>query len=260
MRKKATLFYFTGTGNTLHLVKVLAARFRARGMTTEAVDLAEHDRKDRSFVPEADTLYGFVYPVYAYGPPKIMYRFLKGLPHGKGAEAFVAANAGEEVGMAVAIGKRLLKRRGYEIAGAESCFMPQNFSPLFAVPSDEECEAMIAEADETMAKFAEALADGTAEVRNGPGILGRALGLVYWLFRVIGTRNFNRLAVVEDTCNGCGVCAKLCPKGNIAMKDGLPVIGRNCEMCVRCLNYCPKSAIQAFSSRRHGRYRRMPLF
>jgi ferredoxin len=231
---------------------------RAGGLEVGTLDLAKFPH--HGFSPDRDTLYGFLFPVYAYGPPKIVWKFLKGLPRAKDVEAFVYANAGEEAGVTLPIAKRFLKRKGWRIAGADYCYMPQNFSPIFEVPPDGVCAAMIAEAERAAAEFAGKLAEGGESiVRNGPGLLARSLGLVYWIFRVFGTRNFFKIARIDDTCNGCGLCAKICPKGNIVMREDRPVIGRNCEMCIRCLSYCPKQSIQAFSSGRHGRYKRMPF-
>lgn len=258
MKNKAQLFYFTGTGNTLYLAKFVAERLRAKDVEVETFDLAKYPH--HGFAPKPDTIYGFLFPVYAYGPPKIVWKFLKGLPHAKGVEAFVYANAGEEAGLALPIAKRFLKRRGYRIAGADYCYMPQNFSPLFEAPSESVCAGMVSDADREAGEFVDKLAAGDSSiVRNGPGLLAGPLGLIYWIFRVFGTRNFDKLARIDETCNGCGVCAKICPKGNISMREGSPVIGKNCEMCVRCLNFCPKQSIQAFSSKRHGRYKRMPF-
>ena len=48
---------------------------------------------------------------------------------------------------------------------------------------------------------------------------------------------------VNDKCVGCGQCAKLCPKGNIEIKDGKAVIGTDCIGCMACIEYCPNEAI-----------------
>ncbi|MBO5640251.1 MAG: 4Fe-4S ferredoxin, partial [Oscillospiraceae bacterium] len=35
----------------------------------------------------------------------------------------------------------------------------------------------------------------------------------------------------------------LCPRGNIRMENGRPVIGNNCAQCLGCLKFCPTGAI-----------------
>lgn len=56
-------------------------------------------------------------------------------------------------------------------------------------------------------------------------------------------RFINSKMAVNDKCVGCGTCAKLCPKGNIKLTDGRPVIGTDCIGCMACVEFCPTEAI-----------------
>ena len=49
---------------------------------------------------------------------------------------------------------------------------------------------------------------------------------------------------VDDKCNQCGICGKVCPSENITMQEGKPVWNHHCEQCFACLQWCPKKAIQ----------------
>ena len=48
----------------------------------------------------------------------------------------------------------------------------------------------------------------------------------------------------EDTCVGCGKCAKLCPLNNIKIADKKPIWGKDCTHCMACISNCPTDAIQ----------------
>jgi ferredoxin len=48
----------------------------------------------------------------------------------------------------------------------------------------------------------------------------------------------------DDKCNGCGICARVCPVGNIELVDGRPVWQHRCEKCLACIQWCTKEAIQ----------------
>jgi formate hydrogenlyase subunit 6/NADH:ubiquinone oxidoreductase subunit I len=48
---------------------------------------------------------------------------------------------------------------------------------------------------------------------------------------------------VNDKCNGCGACAKVCPVQNIKIIENKPVWQHHCEMCLACDEWCPQKAI-----------------
>jgi Fe-S-cluster-containing hydrogenase component 2 len=48
----------------------------------------------------------------------------------------------------------------------------------------------------------------------------------------------------ESRCTGCGACTGLCPRGAIAMENGVAAIADNlCNECHDCLDSCPQGAI-----------------
>lgn len=61
---------------------------------------------------------------------------------------------------------------------------------------------------------------------------------------------------VEDSCVGCGLCAKNCPVSAIEMRDKKPVwVKDRCVMCLSCLHHCPKFSIPYGNrTKRHGQY------
>ena len=56
---------------------------------------------------------------------------------------------------------------------------------------------------------------------------------------------------VEKTCNGCNICADICPVNNIVVKNGKPEWQHHCEQCWACAHWCPKKAIQYKESTQH---------
>ncbi len=48
---------------------------------------------------------------------------------------------------------------------------------------------------------------------------------------------------VNENCNSCKFCEKICPVKNIEFNTA-PVWKHNCERCTACIQYCPKEAIQ----------------
>ena len=49
---------------------------------------------------------------------------------------------------------------------------------------------------------------------------------------------------VDESCNQCGICEKVCPRDNISIKNKSVYWGDNCEQCMACIHWCPRQAIQ----------------
>jgi ferredoxin len=65
----------------------------------------------------------------------------------------------------------------------------------------------------------------------------------------------DRSISVDDACNGCGLCEKICPVKNITLLDGKPVWNRHCEMCLACDEWCPQRAVRHWCKTRGKDYR-----
>jgi len=50
--------------------------------------------------------------------------------------------------------------------------------------------------------------------------------------------------VVNNSCTGCGLCARICPSQKIKMIDGLAAIDDSCMMCGQCYSVCPTDSIR----------------
>lgn len=68
-------------------------------------------------------------------------------------------------------------------------------------------------------------------------------GFIYNMF-VSSMHQMDKGFWVDDKCNKCGVCKKVCPVQNIKLVRGKPVWLHKCEQCMACLQWCPKETIQ----------------
>ena len=148
---------------------------------------------------------------------------------------------------------RLKKSFAYQ--GAWSVKMPNNYIAGYDVDSPELERGKIAEAKERLDTISNAvLARSTVyDVCEGPDA-GIKTALVRPMFNTFA-RSTKRFSV-ENTCNGCGLCARMCPIGAIHMQNEKPVwVRKHCTQCMSCINRCPQRAIQmGEGTKNRGRY------
>lgn len=237
--------YFSGTGNSKWVAEEIARR------TGDEVQSIAELVKDGPTVVYAgkDARIGVVFPIYAWGVPPIVERFCKSITLA-GAYAFAVCTCGDEAGKAM---RRLKKIFAYQ--GAWSVKMPNNYIVGYDVDSHELERSKIAAAKERLIAISNAvLANSTQyDVCEGPGAMIKT-ALVRPMFNTFA-RSTERFSV-EDSCNGCELCARMCPIGAIQMQAGKPVwVKKHCTQCMGCINRCPQRAIQmGESTKNHGRY------
>lgn len=65
---------------------------------------------------------------------------------------------------------------------------------------------------------------------------------------------YDRKFIVESSCNGCGICAEVCPVDNIKV-ERVPRFRHNCIRCYGCTHNCPQNAIRLKGEKSRARFR-----
>lgn len=224
------IYYFTGTGNSLWTAKMLG-----KELNEPVSNLAEAQETP----PECSgSLIGFVFPTYMGDLPWLCKKIL--LPAKLNPESFVflvMTSSGGKSGNAFSSMDQILCSTGCRLSAAFDLQMPGNC----IVSPDEENSSRLAAAPEKVRAIAEAVKarrqNYTSAGRKAPE------GFVENTY-FYGTHSLKRLTMmkkfrVTEACTGCGICASVCPTGNIAVKDGKAVHGDNCAACYACLHWCP---------------------
>lgn len=237
MKNAIDFYYFTGTGNTLAVVDAMAKTFASRGVAVRKLRI---ERSAPKAVDLGKTL-GLAFPVAAFTTYPLVWSFVDALPQGDGAEVFMVATMG---GMSAAVAGQLrsaLTRKGYKPVGARQIIMPSNFMRKSVDAAKDAKTAAKAEREATA--FATALLDGKAHWGAGvPPLAKAARWFCSHAFEKSGKVRFATVGVAPAKCVNCGLCAKLCPTGNITMAN-LPSFDDLCQGCMRCFAYCPSQAI-----------------
>lgn len=83
-----------------------------------------------------------------------------------------------------------------------------------------------------------------------PAIFTERIAQPFYDRRVRLTSHFH----VEESCIGCGLCARKCPVQAIEIREKRPIwVKEKCVMCLGCLHRCPRFAIQyGRRTKKHG--------
>jgi NAD-dependent dihydropyrimidine dehydrogenase PreA subunit len=243
-------YYFSGTGNSWRLAMAAVEEARRGGLQAEVWSM------ERGLHPEhrAAAYHGFFFPVYAFGLPPIVARFLAALPPVTEGRAFLAAALGDILpppswlpgyeGSAIAQAAWILGRKGYRQLADLPANAPENYVLVGNTPPPETCAAILG-AGERQAQEAWRSYVAGGRVHRHRLLLWRLLTLpIYWGWRLIGRRISGKSFIADERCIGCSECARRCPTGAIVMERGRPRWRWHCENCLRCAGTCPRGAVQ----------------
>jgi ferredoxin len=235
------IYWFSGTGNTYWLAREFAKSFPG----AELISIASLDRSE-DVVFDADFT-GIFFPVYCFGIPGILSRFLERVqPMKEQGNRFIYAvcSSGGYPGAALPLVEDTLQIKNIDL---NSCFhirMISNYIPLSEPPDQKRMEAVFAKAERALrvAVIAVKKRRRTRPLRVFP--IDTFLKFV--ARRAVTTLEGSDSAfhLAADRCTGCGTCSQVCPASNISMDDNEhPVWHHHCEQCMACLQWCPAQAI-----------------
>lgn len=236
---KNVIFYFTGTGNSLKIARDIAAEIGE----TELVPIPQAMKKPADRWLAAETI-GFVFPVYFEGPPIIVEELVERLKLNANPYIFAVCNCGGAFGTTLLAIDKLLQKKNTGLAFGTAIKMPGNYLPMYgAYPEAKQRQLFVGESEQIRTIAETIKARRTGLVMKDIFLINFLSSLFHPSF-VKNARTWDKNFSANNRCNHCGTCSRVCPIGNIELKDGKPVWNHRCEQCFACIQWCPQEAIQ----------------
>lgn len=277
---RISVYYFSGTGNSLAVARDIAGRIKGKLIAIPAVINTDMIGDDAEII-------GIVFPVYNQGIPYIIQRFVQKMESISNTYLFGICTFANSPGLCLEYLNRHIAKKGGRLSAGFAVKMPYNYvNPSFVVKnffgsfqlretSPERQQRLFAQWKSRLAE----VCDNIVNRKEGPietksrvieSIvdflhLRESLQKYCWL-KIGGFEGktdlpftesiqlFDHAFRVDSHCIGCGICKQVCPVNNIEIVNGSPRWQHKCEQCFACLHWCPKNAIQ-FSRKTSGQKR-----
>lgn len=230
-----TIYYFSGTGNSLKITKDLSEQL-------DDSKIIQICKSNMSISEDANSVkVGFVFPVYFWGIPIMVKNFIENLQISKQSYVFAIATYGGMEGATLSQIEKILAKKDIKLSASFKILMPGNAQVLYPPISEEKQLKLFKDEKEQIKKIASDIKESKL-VKNKVNPIINGFGkLVYTAFK---PQNNDKNFWTDEKCIGCGICTKVCPANNIVMYEGKPKWEHSCESCLACMQWCPQKSIQ----------------
>ncbi|MBU1050641.1 EFR1 family ferrodoxin [Candidatus Bipolaricaulota bacterium] len=237
------IFYFTGTGNSIAIAKTLADSLG----DTELIPMASAMHGDINIRGER---IGLVFPVYAWGMPRLVVDFARHLKPEAGQYVFAVTTCGGTLGKTLVQLDKALQLNGSKLnagfavrgsflislEGSNEEGLINFMSWLGRKTTPDEAENRLPE----IARIVKTKGSHKPETSNA------SVNVIGSMLYGFGLRMFQKMdknLSATDACVSCGTCVRVCPRENVSIENGRPVWHQDCESCYACVAWCPQHAI-----------------
>ncbi len=235
-----TILYFTGTGNSLYAAKRIGGKL---------VSIPQAMKENR--LEFDDDKIGIIAPCYGFTVPKMVTEFLSKAKLSS-PYIYLIVTYGNNAGDACAWVTNYAEKYGIEISYANTLLMIDNYLPQYDLREQYKMEKHTEESLDQLIRDINEQKKDILKRSVGMKVTTKLMraGMEHTSF-INNPKEFS----VNEECIECGICTKVCPRGNIELTGENPVFHDSCEFCLACVNNCPKKAIQLKRDKNKGKER-----
>ena len=236
---KNTIYWFSGTGNSLYAAKKLAERMGDSELVPMAGGVSDANVAAEAVGGEGWRI-GFVFPSYYGDLPRIVRAFAERVPILPGTDLFAVVTIGAFGQGSIKALEALFAARGLVLRYGVGVRMNGNYllnydPALFGAKSERRVQAKLSKADAQLRRIVEDIKGGKQRIKKN-ALTAKTL------YEDVASLDAGFSATGK--CTGCGLCERICPVGNIELAGGRPTWQHRCEHCVACISWCPAAAIE----------------
>lgn len=249
-----TIYYFSGTGNSLHVAMELAKKTNAK---------VKPLLNERDFKLQGDI--GLAFPVYMNKLPKPVESFIEKSEFSNVDYLYVVATHSGISGKPEHYLNQILSKKNKSLDDFHNLKMinntPKGVAPKFLMHLNWEDEITKEKVAEMVCRTNAAIEDISLKINNRSTQFkedlengkNKASLMNRLLFNIKASPKLEFL--VDSTCTGCGLCETVCLSQRIRV-DKIPVWSEDeCFYCYACFNFCPEQAIFVkHYDKKNGRY------
>ena len=245
MIKSVALYYFSGTGNTKAVTHMLKDQFANRGINVEVFKLDDLVKKGDTLNIDKYDLVGIGYPIYGFGTPRIIKKFIKLLPNSDKQKVFLYKTAAASIPINYNASSSIIRKltiKNYTVFYDRIIAMGSNW---FVKYDEVLVKKLYDVSNEKIKHMCSEILNEEKRFYYPGSLLKIGTCIIKWFEGNIGARFFGKTLKVNKECNQCGLCVKNCPMQNITLKDDKLKFSWSCIWCMKCIYRCPKNAISS---------------
>ncbi len=236
-----TLLYFTATGNNLYISKRIGGKLCSIPKMIKS--------KNYSF---SDDKIGLVFPIYTLCVPPIIEDFLKKVKL-QSDYIFAVMSYGKVPGGAASHLVDIGNRNGIDFSYINIIKMVDNYLPVYYMEKQIATEPK-KHIEENLERIITDI-NGKKEYIHRDSILSKSITKRLMKATSNRTVGLSKGFFIDDGCNHCGTCVKVCPVDNVSLQGEKPEFKDHCVNCLACTHACPKNVIRLSSEKSKVRFR-----